>query len=479
MLPAIRQFKIMRMAFLAIIDFIFLNLGIGLLYMVRFVWLSDRFEAGKRLESHQYLIFILIFSTLATLFFGFLGVYDTSSRKTFREQITGIVVGVFLVVFGFVSYFFFNEFNLELFPNGIPVSRFILLGAGFLALLSILIGRILFYFLSEMLFALNYGKINVVIIGDEENFLEDKLRKLSYIGDIIKYPNLNLENLSLIQAKIMNRQVGEIYTFGNQSSMMESKLALLAERYKVNFIFSPQGFSQFNFFGLKPLTIDQKLFLEVVHSNLDGWKIIFKRLFDIVFALGFLILFSPVYAIIAALVWLEDRGPIFYFSERVGPDGKVFMLWKFRRMQANLCTTESDVQSLEYEKSLIAQKDMRNDGVLYKIKDDPRNTRIGRFIEKTSLDEIPQFMNVLLGNMSVVGPRPHQPRDVAKYEAYHYKVLNIKPGITGMAQINGRSDLKFDQEVEFDCWYIENWSFWLDLKIVITTPFALLKKHKG
>ena len=114
------------------------------------------------------------------------------------------------------------------------------------------------------------------------------------------------------------------------------------------------------------------------------------------------------------------------------------------------------------------------------IQNDPRSTKIGQFLEKTSLDEIPQFINVLIGNMSVVGPRPHQPREVAKYENSHYKVLNIKPGITGMAQVNGRSDLKFEQEVDLDCQYLENWTFWLDLKIIVMTPIVLLfKRHKG
>jgi exopolysaccharide biosynthesis polyprenyl glycosylphosphotransferase len=479
MLPVIRQFKIWKMALLAIVDFLCLNIGIGILYLVRFVWFQDKFDSARRLDSAQYIVFIVVFSALVTFFFSFLGVYDTGSRKSIREHVTGIIIGIFLVVFGFVSYFFFYEFNLDVFPNGVPVSRFILLGAGFLALLSIAIGRIIFYFFSEIMFSFNYGKVDVVVIGDEDGTFENKLKKLSHIGEITQYSILNLEALSQIQAKIMQRQIGEIYILGTQSSMLEGRLALLAERYKVNFIFSPQGFAQFDFFDLKPITIGQKLFLEVVHSNLDGWKIVSKRAFDIVFSLFFLVLFSPVYLLISALIWLEDRGPVFYASERVGPDGKVFMLWKFRRMKAEFCTSESDAKNLEFEKKLIEEKDLRNDGVLYKIKDDPRNTKIGRFIEKTSLDELPQFINVLLGNMSVVGPRPHQPRDVAKYESYHYKVLNIKPGITGMAQINGRSDLKFDQEVEFDCWYIENWSFLLDLKIVLTTPFALLKKHDG
>jgi lipopolysaccharide/colanic/teichoic acid biosynthesis glycosyltransferase len=105
---------------------------------------------------------------------------------------------------------------------------------------------------------------------------------------------------------------------------------------------------------------------------------------------------------------------------------------------------------------------------------------VGKFIEKYSLDELPQFINVLLGNMSVVGPRPHQPREVAKYANHHFKVLNIKPGITGLAQINGRSDLSFEDEVSYDTFYVEHWSFWLDLWIVCCTPFVILfKSHKA
>ncbi len=111
--------------------------------------------------------------------------------------------------------------------------------------------------------------------------------------------------------------------------------------------------------------------------------------------------------------------------------------------------------------------------------DDPRRTKLGRFLEKTSLDELPQFFNVLIGNMSLVGPRPHQPIEVAKYEKWHKKVFNLKPGITGMAQISGRSDLDFDEEVKLDTYYIENWSLWLDIKILLKTPLVVLfRRHR-
>jgi lipopolysaccharide/colanic/teichoic acid biosynthesis glycosyltransferase len=116
----------------------------------------------------------------------------------------------------------------------------------------------------------------------------------------------------------------------------------------------------------------------------------------------------------------------------------------------------------------------RSDGPLFKLKDDPRITKVGKFIRKTSIDELPQLFNVILGNMSLVGPRPHEPEEVSRYRREHRKLLAIKPGITGLAQISGRSDLNFDQEAKLDIYYIEHWSPLLDLKIFIRTPLVVL-----
>ena len=124
------------------------------------------------------------------------------------------------------------------------------------------------------------------------------------------------------------------------------------------------------------------------------------------------------------------------------------------------------------KKELMKQNERK--GPLFKIKNDPRITRVGRFIRKTSLDELPQFFNVLRGEMSIVGPRPHEPEEVANYKKHHKKLLTIKPGITGMAQVSGRSDLIFEEEVRLDIYYIENWSLKLDLQIILKTPFIIL-----
>ena len=484
MLPLTRTFKIYKTALQFFIDFIFINFSINLLYLLRFKVLSNKFEETiQRLTSWEYFWFGIYFSLAVLLAYSSLGVYEINRKKTVFNQFLDVWIGMFMVVFALISFFFFYEFNIDIFPNGVPVSRFILFSSGFVGVFFVLLGRSLFWVVSRLLQKYGIGKIKIALVGYDNLEMLEYFKKQTHIHHIYNYPILNFETMNKIKLQIINKQVDEIYTFGQHSSVLAGKLAWYSERYKVNFVFAPEGFRRFQFFDLYPRRVNGKLFLEVLHSNIDGWRVVFKRVFDIVFASLFLVVFSPVFLIIALAIYLEDRKFFLYFSDRVGPDGKTFKLWKFRRLQYRFCTglgKSTDAISLEYEQQLIEQKDMRNDGVLYKIQNDPRNTSVGRFIEKTSLDELPQFVNVLLGNMSVVGPRPHQPREVAKYNNEHYKVLNIKPGITGIAQINGRSDLKFDQEVELDCWYIEHWSFWLDVWIILKTPFVLIfGRHKN
>jgi exopolysaccharide biosynthesis polyprenyl glycosylphosphotransferase len=483
MLPITRTLKIWKTVAQAVVDFLFINISLGSLYLVRYIYFKDFFEITiKRLTGWQYIQFGLLYSVFVMASFALMGVYELNRKKSNLKQFSNITLGIFLVIFGLISYFFFYEFDKSVFPNGVPVSRFILSTAGFATLFFVLVGRGLFWLIDKVLYSYNIGKVNVVIIGDQVGNLTIYLRKQYNIQHVYEFENLTLDSLNQIQDKMQTNQIDEIYTFDNdtQSNFLQGKLAWFAQRYKVNFVFAPEGFGRYEFFDLQPRRINDQLFLEILHSNINGWRIVFKRLFDILFAGIFLVAFSWLYLIIAILIKLEDSGKVFYKSERIGPDGKVFKLWKFRRLKQEFCTTSDTVDNLKYEQDLINQLDVRGDGILYKIQDDPRSTRIGKFLEKTSLDEIPQFINVLIGNMSVVGPRPHQPREVAKYEHSHYKVLNIKPGITGMAQVNGRSDLKFEQEVDLDCQYLENWSFWLDIKIIVMTPIVLLfKRHKG
>lgn len=222
--------------------------------------------------------------------------------------------------------------------------------------------------------------------------------------------------------------------------------------------------------------------IEYQHTPLDGWGKVMKRSFDVLAGAILTFFTLPIMGLIALLIRIEDgSGPIIYQNERVGQEGKKFFVYKFRYMQWQWCINKENPnfdEALKYEQELIATSSVRK-GPLYKIKNDPRKTKIGAFIERYSLDELPQFFNVLKGEMSLVGPRPHQQREVDKYSEYHRRLLTIKPGITGMAQVSGRSDLPFEDEYRLDVYYIENWSLWLDVILCLKTVSALLRRRKN
>jgi exopolysaccharide biosynthesis polyprenyl glycosylphosphotransferase len=189
-----------------------------------------------------------------------------------------------------------------------------------------------------------------------------------------------------------------------------------------------------------------------------------KRVFDIALSLSALIAAAPVMIAIAIAIRLEDSGPVFYVSDRVGKKGAVFSCFKFRSMVLNA----------EKIKAQLAAQNERT-GILFKMKDDPRITKVGKFLRKYSLDELPQLFNVLLGDMSVVGPRPPIASEVAKYEIDHFRRLEVLPGLTGLWQVRARQDPSFERYIALDTAYVENWSFWLDLKIILMTAGAVMR----
>jgi exopolysaccharide biosynthesis polyprenyl glycosylphosphotransferase len=188
-----------------------------------------------------------------------------------------------------------------------------------------------------------------------------------------------------------------------------------------------------------------------------------KRALDIVFSAMVLVLFAPLLLLIAVVIKLDSHGPVLYASERIGKKGRVFRCFKFRTM----------VQDAETRLAEVLHMNER-DGVLFKVTNDPRITRVGRFLRKYSLDELPQFINVLIGDMSVVGPRPPIASEVREYKLSHLRRLDVKPGITGLWQVQGRQDPSFDSYVSLDVTYIENWSIWLDFKIIMRTVGVVL-----
>ncbi|MBR8833956.1 MAG: sugar transferase [Stigonema ocellatum SAG 48.90 = DSM 106950] len=198
-----------------------------------------------------------------------------------------------------------------------------------------------------------------------------------------------------------------------------------------------------------------------------------KRLFDIVFSLLVLVLFSPVYLILALLIALSSVGPIFYVQERVGKNYKPFNCIKFRTMVSN--ADEVLMQMMETSPHLRQEFEAN-----FKLKQDPRITKIGQFLRMTSLDEFPQFWNVLKGDMSVVGPRPLVAEELPKYGCYIDQILTIRPGITGLWQVSGRNDIPYPRRVQIDLYYVKCKNFWLDLWIIVKTiGVVVVPKNNG
>jgi exopolysaccharide biosynthesis polyprenyl glycosylphosphotransferase len=201
------------------------------------------------------------------------------------------------------------------------------------------------------------------------------------------------------------------------------------------------------------------------HPSSIRTYLMIKRLFDITISAISIILLIPFLLLVALLIRLDSPGPIFFYQMRVGKQGRQFKMYKFRSMYTDA----------EKRKAALMKKNEMKDGILFKMKQDPRITRVGRFIRKFSIDEIPQLFNVLLGDMSLVGPRPPLPCEVAKYTTYQRLRLKVTPGITCVWQVSGRSELSFREQVELDLLYIKNQSLKYDFLLLLKTIPAVLK----
>ena len=214
--------------------------------------------------------------------------------------------------------------------------------------------------------------------------------------------------------------------------------------------------------------------VRLFEDPLSGPARALKRGVDLAVSAALLLLSAPLWLLIAIAIRRDSRGPVFYRQERVGMDGHVFLLYKFRSMQR---ASARDKEHRRYMARLIRNEGPTNLGTperpVYKFTNGRRVTRVGRLLRRLSLDELPQLYNVFKGEMSLVGPRPPLPYEVAHYAPWHRKRLDVKPGLTGLWQVSGRYRLSFEQMVQLDIYYIENWSFWLDLKIILKTLPAL------
>ncbi len=448
-------------AILVPLDYLMIITAAIVAYFLRYEkWVQEIRPIIFNLDFKTYLSYIWWIALFWLVIFVIAGLYQIKgTRKIFNEM-----GKVFLACStGMLAIIVAAFFSRELFD-----SRFILLVAWVLSFIFVSVGRLIVRGIQKILYSKNIGVHKIVLIGSD-NSTEDiakeiyKNKKLGY--EIIgRFQNLQNNSLDKLIELHESKSIDEIIQ-GDTNLIKQENLALLnfADEHHIVFKYAADFFETQNK-NVDLYTIAGIPVVEIKRTKLDGWGKILKRVFDIFFSFILLIILLPVFLILILIIKIDSKGSIFYSSKRVGSKGKIIKIYKFRSMIVNA----------EKMKKKLLDKNERTDGPLFKIKDDPRITRVGKFMRKWSIDELPQFWNVLKGNISLVGPRPHEPHEVDKYEKHHKKLLNIKPGITGMAQVSGRSDLEFEEEVKLDTFYIENWSPWLDLVILIKTPLVVL-----
>lgn len=302
--------------------------------------------------------------------------------------------------------------------------------------------------------------------------IENNSGKIAQFADV---PLLgNIQNLSEIVGELEIQEVIITDTEIPNDVLFEVMMNVGRKR-RVEFRFAP------NLFNVLPqkTSVEQIGVLPMVRlfrEPLSDVERLVKRTSDIIISAVSLIILSPVFLIIGIFIKLDSKGKILFRQERVGMDGRKFLCYKFRTMRSD---SDENLHREAYRKNIegLGEANAGDDEkpVFGKVKNDPRITKTGKFLRRSSLDELPQLFNVLFGDMSIVGPRPPIPYEVEEYKIHQRKRLDMKPGITGLWQVSGRNRLTFEEMVRIDLFYIENWSLWLDLKIILLTFPAIIK----
>jgi len=470
-----RRLDLTFSALLPPLDFIVLMLAALSAYALRF---SSYFTEIRPLLTDipfgQFFSTAAIFSLVWILLFTIAGLYTI--RPLPLWSIIGRIslastAGIMLVI---ATVFFSREFQ---------TSRFVILAVWSFSILFPLLERVLLRTVRRQLLKAGISHQHIVIIGQTtaaqdlaKYYRSNPVHGMTVTKVVKSWSDMTKKELLSLHKK--NTLDILLLADPNVSRKRALEMIRFAETNHIDFRYLADVFSA-AFQRVEVSTTAGFPIIEVKPTPLDGWGRIAKRIFDIFFASFLLLLFSPVILLAMLALLIEDGFPVIFQNPRVGEKGGSFKLFKLRSMYRKFSIGPqfaSSKKNLQYEKELIKEKSIKG-GPVYKIAEDPRVTPVGKFIRRWSIDELPQFWNVLKGDMSLVGPRPHQPREVEKYEDEARKVLAIKPGVTGMAQISGRSDLSFEDEVQLDIWYIENWSLALDLYVLLKTPLVVFAKR--
>lgn len=390
------------------------------------------------------------------------GLYNVSSRTKIVHEVLWVAstlsVGVALIVV--VLFFQLIWFD----------SRFIILVGWMFAVVFVVLGRIALQALHlHIIKRYGIGRTNVLIIGEKQYsshirraLLAKYKNGVSIVGEL---PSLEF---NLLRTLHNTRNIHQIIMAGPQQDREDmARLMSFCENNFIQFSYTPDLFD--SLLADMDFDIVGGVAIVSIHAtSLQGWQLVIKRGFDVVGSVVLLVFLCVPFLLIAFLIKWESKGPVFLKTTRVSQN-KNFQLYKFRSM----------INNAHLLKKYLAQHNERGDGPLFKMTNDPRITKFGSFLRKTRIDELPQLFNVLKGEMSLVGPRPHEREEVIHYRARHKKVFYVKSGVTGFAQVNGAQNLSFEEEIRLDRYYIEHWSLKLDMIILFKTMLILFFRHDG
>lgn len=466
------------------LDFLAVLSGFVLAYVIR-VQLEGRpvpYPSGGMIFVKFFLLVIPVW----ILIFALTGLYAQTGQKARLAEIGKIFTAVsggtmFLVLVDFLS-------TKPIFP----AKAIIIYGYG-LSFLLVVLERTILRTIQRWLYRFGIGSRRTIIAGTgmiSQQLAADMANtktgyRLVAVVDAHPQGQKRIKFVPVYKtiADAVSR-VGEIDEIIQADSELpeEEVLALVAyaNKHQVTYRFVPNNFGMYATQSTMQVMAGVPL-LEVRRTPLEGWGRIIKRAFDLVIVVPSLILLSPLFVVIGILIKATDPGPVFYKHKRLSRSGKDIYVYKFRSMLVKYSTgagysgkTDAEILAEEMGRPELVEEFKK----AQKLNDDPRVSKVGKVLRKTSLDELPQLINVLKGDMSLVGPRPIVLDEVEHYGEQAFKFFALKPGLVGLWQVSGRSDVDYDERVKLDIYYVENWSLWLDIKI-IAKAFVTVLSGKG
>ncbi|MEO5950631.1 MAG: sugar transferase [Candidatus Saccharimonadales bacterium] len=459
-------------------DFIVLLIAFAAAYVLRVQYdprpLLNHIYATDYLTSFIFIVpfWIIIFATL--------GLYQSNTYNRRLVEWGKIALGTFIGILLVIGWEYIS--GKSLFP-----ARLVTVYAFAASFLLILLEREVLRITRSLLFYFNRGISRVLIVGDSgatkdiaSNLAEThksgyKIIAIAGPKRVIP-PGLEVEHFTSVEEALKCIQSLRITTIIQtdlyDSTERNQRILSAAQTSHISYNFipgEPEFYAGKNtvdvFLGYPMITVSQ--------TPLIGWGAITKQVFDVIVSFLLLVVLSPVFLIIIIIQFISSPGPIFYVSKRLSQFSKPVNLIKFRSMGAKYGKKDASLEFIDMGRQDLADEYTKN----HKVEHDPRITKFGRFLRNTSLDELPQLVNVLKADLSLVGPRPILPQE-AKFSPNRTALLHsVKSGITGLWQVSGRSNLSFDERIELELFYAQNWSFWLDIKILFKTIGVVLNKR--